>query len=90
MLQFLGRLLAKGCQNPPQVRYLTKAESEPVWRDGKLLAVDPQGATFATIIDRVHVAECLPWGSIGAVRARLAARESPISLNKEKSNDRQS
>jgi hypothetical protein len=75
MLQFLGRLLAADRHNPPQVRYLSKAESEPVWRDGKLLAVDPQGATFATVIDQASVAECLPWGSISAIRARLADDE---------------
>lgn len=75
MLQFLGRLLAADRRNPPRVRYLSKAESEPVWRDGKLLSVDPQGATFATTIDEGSVAESLPWGSIGAVRARLAENE---------------
>lgn len=75
MLQFLGRLLTADRRNPPQVRYLSKAEGEPVWREGKLLAVDPQGATFATIVDRHSVAECLPWGSIGAIRSRLAENE---------------
>ncbi len=75
MLQFLGRLLAADRHNPPPVRYLSKAESEPVWRDGKLLAADPQGATFATIVDRRRIAECLPWGSIGAIRVRLAGDE---------------
>ena len=34
MLQFLGRLLAADRHHPPQVRYLSKAENEPVWRDG--------------------------------------------------------
>jgi hypothetical protein len=71
MLQFLGRLLARDLQHPPRVDYLSKAESELVWREGRLLAVDPQGATFAAAIDGETVAECLPWGSIGAVRVKL-------------------
>ncbi|MBE1526892.1 hypothetical protein GGC65_001348 [Sphingopyxis sp. OAS728] len=64
MLQFLGRLLTS---EPPKVRYLNKAEADTIWRDGRLLAVDPQGATFETVVSGVPVAECLPWGSIGAV-----------------------
>lgn len=75
MLQFLGRLLGKDRHNPPRVSYLSKAEGEPVWREGRLLSVDPQGATFETMIDRRRVAECLPWGSIGAVRIGPAEGE---------------
>jgi len=73
MLQYLGRLLASDRAHPPHVRYLSKAEAEPVWRDGRLLAVDPQGATFETDLDGGRVAECLPWGSVGAVQVRFAA-----------------
>lgn len=75
MLQFLGRLLGNQPHDPPKVGYLSKAEAEPAWREGRLLAVDPQGATFETMIDRRVVAECLPWGSIGAVRVWLADAE---------------
>ena len=71
MLQYLGRLLAAARDNPPPVAYLSKAEGEPAWRTGRLLAVDPQGATFETEIDGARAAESLPWGSIGAVRIRL-------------------
>lgn len=67
MLQFLGRLLTSDRGRPPSVRYLNKAEADAVWRDGRLLAVDPQGATFEIVVSGVPVAECLPWGSIGAV-----------------------
>lgn len=71
MLQFLGRLLMSAGTQPQRVRYLTKAEADPVWREGRLLAVDPQGATFETqLVDGLFV-ECLPWGSIGAVQLRL-------------------
>ncbi|MHA4835897.1 hypothetical protein [Sphingopyxis sp. MSC1_008] len=71
MLQYLGRLLTSRRSDPPRVRYLSKAEAEPAWRDGHLLAVDPQGATFETRIGGEPVAECLPWGSIGAVHVPL-------------------
>jgi hypothetical protein len=71
MLQYLGRLLAAARDSPPPVAYLSKAEGEPVWRTGRLLGVDPQGATFETEIDGIRSAESLPWGSIGAVRVRL-------------------
>ena len=71
MLQYLGRLLGADRNNPPPVAYLSKAEGEPVWRTGRLLSVDPQGATFETEIDGARAAECLPWGSIGGVRVRL-------------------
>lgn len=67
MLQFLGRLLSSDRRQPPSVRYLNKAEADTVWREGCLLPVDPQGATFETIVGGAPVAECLPWGSIGAV-----------------------
>ena len=67
MLQFLGRLLTSERGKPLNVRYLNKAEADPVWRDGHLLAIDPQGATFETVVSGVPVAECLPWGSFGAV-----------------------
>jgi hypothetical protein len=71
MLQYLGRLLTGGRADPPRVRYLSRAEAEPAWREGRLLAIDPQGATFETRIGDDHVAECLPWGSIGAVQVPL-------------------
>lgn len=71
MLQYLGRLLAAARNNPPPVAYLSKAESEAQWRTGRLLGVDPQGATFETEIEGARLAESLPWGSIGAVRVRL-------------------
>lgn len=71
MLQFLGRLLISAGARPQHVRYLTKAEAEPVWREGRLLAVDPQGATFETQLVDGLVVECLPWGSVGAVQLRL-------------------
>jgi hypothetical protein len=66
MLVYLGRLLSAR-RRPLGVRYLSKAESAPAWRDGWLLAVDPQGASFAS---REHggEVECLPWGSIGGIR----------------------
>jgi len=71
MLQYLGRLLSAARDKPPPVAYLSKAENEPVWRIGKLLGVDPQGATFETEIDGIRSVESLPWGCIGAVRVRL-------------------
>lgn len=71
MLQYLGRLLSADRTNPPPVSYLNKAEPDASWRPGRLLAVDPQGATFETEIDGMRTAECLPWGSIGAVRVHL-------------------
>ncbi len=71
MLQFLGRLLSADRADGTRIAYLSKAEAEPVWRTGRLLSVDPQGATFETEIDGARAAECLPWGSIGAVRVRL-------------------
>ncbi len=67
MLQFLGRLLSSDRRQPPSVRYLNKAEADTVGRDGRLLAVDPQGAKFEAIVSGAPVAECLPWGSVGAV-----------------------
>ncbi|MBA4750986.1 MAG: hypothetical protein H2055_01985 [Sphingopyxis sp.] len=79
MLQYLGRLLASQRGDPPQVHYLSKAEPEPVWRTGRLLAIDPQGATFETEIENGRVAECLPWGSIAAVRVALGATRGTAS-----------
>lgn len=76
MLQFLGRMLSRDRGRLPSVRYLNKAEADTVWRDGRLLAVDPQGATFETVLDGAIVAECLPWGSIGAVCVPLQAETS--------------
>lgn len=73
MLQFLGRLLASHRGTPPHVHYLSKSEGEPIWRAGRLLAIDPQGATFETEVETGRVAECLPWGSIAAVRVALDA-----------------
>lgn len=77
MLQYLGRLITADRHGPPPVAYLSKAESDPVWRKGRLLAIDPQGATFETEIDGRRTAECLPWGSIAAVRVSLAAANAP-------------
>jgi hypothetical protein len=76
MLQYLGRLLASHRGEPPQVHYLSKAEGEPVWRTGRLLGIDPQGATFETEIEIGRVAECLPWGSLAAVRVTLGPPRS--------------
>lgn len=68
MLQFLGRLLVRHGDGVA-VRYLSKAEADVVWRDGRLLAIDPQGLVFETSAeDGGQLTECLPWGSIGAVR----------------------
>lgn len=71
MLQYLGRLISADRGNPPPAAYLSKAEGEPVWRTGRLIAIDPQGAAFETEIDGKRACECLPWGSIGAVRVNL-------------------
>jgi len=71
MPQYLGRLMTGDRQGPPWVRYLSKAEGEAVRRDGRLGAVDAQGATFETEIDAARIAESLPWGSIAAVRFAL-------------------
>lgn len=76
MLQYLGRLLASHRGDPPRVHYLSKAEGEPVWRTGRLLGIDPQGATFETETEIGRVAECLPWGSIAAVRVPLGEPRS--------------
>ena len=73
MLQFLGRLLAGDRAHPPLVRYLSRAEAEPEWREGRLMALDPQGAAFETRIDGRPVAECLPWGSIAAIHVPFSA-----------------
>jgi len=86
MLQFLGRLLSNDRAGPPSVRYLNKAEADTVWRDGRLLAVDPQGATFETIVSGAAVAECLPWGSIGAVCVPL--KPDANSAAGQRSDDR--
>lgn len=75
MLQYLGRLLAAHPDHAPPLRYLNKAEDDPVWRHGRLVAIDPQGLVFQTRIEGTSVAECLPWGSIGAVQ--LAVDEEP-------------
>jgi hypothetical protein len=68
MLRYLGNLLTRSPAHPVAVSYLSKAEGEPVWRDGHLVSVDPQGACFAMRDGEEIVAECLPWGSIGAIR----------------------
>ncbi len=72
MLQFLGRLIANRPSDPPIVEYLSKAGAEAVWRRGRLLAIDPQGASFEVRESNRHFVECLPWGSIAAVRVPLA------------------
>lgn len=73
MFQFLGRMLSRDRDRSPSIRYLNKAATDTVWHDGRLLAVDPQGANFETVLDGAVVAECLPWGSIGAVCVPLQA-----------------
>lgn len=66
MLTWLGRMLSAR-RRPLRVTFLSKAESDPVWREGWLISVDTQGASFAS---RAHGGdvECLPWGSIGSIR----------------------
>ena len=76
MIQYLGRLLAR-TRGPFAVSYLSKAEGEPAWRDGRLLSIDPQGACFETGEGPAAFIECLPWGSIGAVRIRTVAPAPP-------------
>lgn len=71
MLQYLGRLLAAHPDRTPSLRYLSKAEGDLVWREGRLIAIDPQGVVFQARIDGDVVAECLPWGSIAAVQVAL-------------------
>src|SRR4051812_45323695 len=66
MLNYLGRILSAR-RTPLAVRYLTTAEREPIWREGLLLAIDPQGASFATS-ENGTIVECLPWGSIASIR----------------------
>lgn len=68
MIAYLGRRLARNPGKPLAVRYLSKAEGEAIWRTGFLLSIDPQGACFATEDDGEDIAECLPWGSIAAIR----------------------
>jgi hypothetical protein len=70
MLQYLGRLLACHAGGIP-VRYLSKAEADPIWKDGVLLAVDPQGLVFETADAGQRLAECLPWASVGSIRVAL-------------------
>ena len=70
MLQFLGRLLTSNRGAPPSVRYLNKAEADAIWREGRLLAVDPQGATFETVVSGVP----LQNASLGAQSAQSASR----------------
>jgi hypothetical protein len=65
MLAYLGRLLRAGRQ-PVRVRYLSKANGTPEWKEGWLLAVDTQGAAFG-IDPQQGAVECLPWGSIGGL-----------------------
>jgi len=66
MLTWLGRLLSAR-RRPLRVSFLSKAEGAPAWREGWLLAIDGQGASFAAREDGGEV-ECLPWGSIGGIR----------------------
>lgn len=70
MLPYLGRLLALYSGGVP-VRYLSKAEADAAWKDGILLAIDPQGLVFETADERQRIAECLPWASVGAIRVDL-------------------
>lgn len=73
MLTYLGRLLLNARKCPVRVRFLSKAEGEPKWQEGVLLSVDPHGACFACEFGDKPVAECLPWGSIAAIRVESAA-----------------
>jgi hypothetical protein len=68
MIAYLGRRLARTRDGRITVRYLSKAEGDAVWKRGVLLSIDPQGACFATQEEADQIAECLPWGSIGAIR----------------------
>jgi hypothetical protein len=70
MIRYLGNLLTRSPAQPVTVSYLSKAEGDPVWRDGHLVSVDPQGACFETRDGDQLFAECLPWGSIGVIRVR--------------------
>lgn len=56
MLQFLGRLLARYNEGVP-VRYLSEAEADAVWRDGRLLAIDPQGLVFEAKSESAQLTE---------------------------------
>jgi hypothetical protein len=73
LLSYLGRLLSAR-RRPLRVRYLSKAEGEPAWRDGWLLALDNFGASFSAGEHGGDV-ECLPWGSIGGIR--IAGEQAP-------------
>lgn len=70
MLQYLGRLLALHSAGIA-VHYLSKTEDDTCWKDGLLVAIDPQGLVLETCEDRRRVAECLPWASLGALRIAL-------------------
>jgi hypothetical protein len=72
MLTYLGRLLLNTRKRPVHVSFLSRAEGELKWQEGDLLSVDPQGACFAYDFGEEHVAECLPWGSIAAIRIKPA------------------
>ncbi len=70
MLQLLGRLLMRAQGAALPVRYLSKAEGDPVWREGSLVSIDTQGACFERSDTTGSLIECLPWGSIAAVEIR--------------------
>lgn len=73
MIAYLGWRLARAQGKDVAVSYLSRAEGEAVWKTGSLLSIDPQGACFATragdgAAGGEEIAECLPWGSIAAIR----------------------
>lgn len=67
MIAYLGRKLAAG-RAPIAVQYLGRIEQEPQWLEGSLVAIDPQGACFIRSEEDRTVTDCLPWGSIVAIR----------------------
>lgn len=79
MLTYLGRRLARSGKRPVFVTYLSKAEGEPVWRKGRLLSIDAQGACFETQQEELIIAECLPWGSIGGIRIGTSAQNARLT-----------
>lgn len=76
MLQYLGRLLAR-FPGGVMVRYLSKSEAEARWKEGKLVAIDPQGLVFETANGSAPIADCLPWASVGAVHVAVLEASTP-------------
>jgi hypothetical protein len=87
MMNYLIGLLRKAGKEPLEIRYLNKAEGEGVWCDGRLLAIDPQGLSFLRLDGERPIAECLPWGSVAAIRIDIEFDRDGID-NDEQQEDR--